>query len=70
LRNADFKKQAFVFSIRNPKSAFRNRWGFAELAAINYNSTRKENEGAPEISASINSISTINDCTFIRHSTR
>src|SRR2546421_12277694 len=28
-------------------------------AAINYNSTRKENEGAPEISASENSISTL-----------
>jgi hypothetical protein len=42
----------------------------AELSAINYNSALKENEGAPEISASINSISTINDCIFIRHSTR
>jgi hypothetical protein len=31
----------------------------AELSAINYNSVLKENEGAPEISASLNSISTI-----------
>jgi hypothetical protein len=34
----------------------RNRRGFAELATINYNSVLKENEGAPEISASLNSI--------------
>jgi hypothetical protein len=42
------------FSIRIPQSS-----GFAEAAAINYNPTRKENEGAPEISASDNSISTV-----------
>jgi hypothetical protein len=58
LRIADLRKRWLVFF--NPHSAIRNPQssGFAEAAAINYNPTRKENEGAPEISASDNSIST------------
>jgi hypothetical protein len=45
-----FKKtETCFFSIRPSAIRIPQSLDFAEAAAINYNPTRKENEGAPEI---------------------